>query len=121
MRKLTMVKSMTKAIFALGIALSIFVCNPANAFAAVCSDIICPNGVHDFRGCCQESEGYSCPELTHAYLYGYDHNGEEIYRTCEVTYHYKYCHYVCKYCGLRESMSERHYHLVKITHSVNHP
>lgn len=112
MRKFTMTKSTVKGIFALCIALSIFVGSSAIAFATVCQ--------HDFSECRRENAGYSSLELTHAYVYGKDHNGEEIYRTCEVMYHYQYCHYVCSKCDLRESINERHTHLVKLTHSVNH-
>lgn len=112
MRKLTMTKLTVKAIFVLGIALSIFVSKPATTFAAEC--------VHDFSECYREGTGYSSPELTHEYLYATDENGKEMYRTCEVTYHYQYCHYVCRFCNLRKSASERHAHVVGITHSVNH-
>ena len=109
---------MTKSIFVLCIALSIFVCNPATAFAAVCSKS--PDEVHHFSKCVGENEGYSSPELTHSYLYAFDNKGNEIYKTCEVTYHYKYCHYVCEYCNTRMSTSERHAHVVAMTHSANH-
>ena len=119
MRKLTVMKSMSKTIFALCIALSILVCNSATIFAVASNET--PNRaghVHIFNECCRENDEYSTPELTHSYLYGVDHNGKEIYKTCVVIYTYQYCHYICSICG--ESENGRHTHVISIRHSDNH-
>lgn len=112
-----MKKSVTKTILTFGIVMSIFMFNSASASAVVCSKA--PDEVHHFTKCQHESEGFTRDGGVHAYLYGYDVNGEEIYRSCYITYHYVYCNYVCKYCDTMQGGS-RHTDLVETTHSVNH-
>lgn len=109
---------MKKTIFALCIAMSIFMCDLMLASAVVCS--AAPDGVHHFSG--HESLGslYGVEDGTHEYLYGYDHNEKPIYRNdCKLIQVYRACVFKCAYCNVRES-DVQHGHHVYTLHSVDH-
>lgn len=109
---------MKKTFFALCIALSIFICSSMYASASVCSGS--SDGVHHFTGHQTVGSLGSKENGTHTYLYGYDHNGQPIYKdNCKLTLVYSYCVYKCEYCSVWES-SEQHKHYLYTEHSINH-
>lgn len=116
-----MKKSMKKTAFALCVALSVFMCNSAPAFAS--ARIICngsPDHYHHFSKCQLEKDGYSKDGGTHSYLYGFDINNNPVYKNdCRITMRYQYCNYVCAYCNTKQD-GARHEHHVLDTHSVVH-
>lgn len=111
MRK-EMLKPVSK-IFALCIALSMFVGNGAIALAA------CPNdekGEHHFSKHRWTGEGYS-EYGTHAHYLGRDEYNEEVYETCTWITYYKYCVNACRDCGAVQPGS-RHVEFDYTDHSV---
>lgn len=70
MKASTKKKSVTKTIFAICFALSIFIGNSSFAFAAICDRA--PDGVHHFEAHMQENEGILRHLGPHKYVYGYD-------------------------------------------------
>ena len=101
MRKSKLMKSMSKSVFALCIALSIFVCNSAVASAAVMKEYVSCS-VYGKEGH-QFSAGPTGEEFdtheTHMHYYGKNlTTGEDIYVSCTVTYHFEYWAASCK-CG----------------------
>ena len=83
---------MKKTVFTLSIALSVFLCNTVSASAAVCPNPNAPKGVHHFLEHQQIGFLAARDGGTHSYLYGYDHNGKEIYKNdCEITIYDAYC------------------------------
>lgn len=118
MKASTIKKSMTKTILTLGIALSIFMYNSTFALAAVCNGS--SDGVHHFEQHLEESAGHLKTGGTHRYLYGYDSQKKPIYKDdCKLTYYYKYCNIVCRFCGTKQD-GTRHDHLSSTMHSVSH-
>lgn len=109
---------MKKIFFVLCIALSIFICNSTYASASVCrSASAC---LHEFTEHEAVGTGYK-ENGTHKYLYGYDHNGQPMFRDdCSLTLVYSNCIYKCKYCSVWES-SEQHKHYLYTEHSIDHP
>lgn len=113
-----MKKSMRKTAFALCIALSVFMCKPTLAFAAVC--VNAPDKVHHFSSHRRDGGEYSQTGGFHSYLYGYTAKGQPIYKNdCRLTHVYAYCSNACTYCGTKQD-NTRHTHLARTTHSINH-
>ncbi len=79
-----MKKSMRKTAFALCVALSVFMCKPAFAFAAVCGPS--PDKVHHFDAHQRESGEFGQTGGYHSYLYGYSAQGQPLYKNdCRLT------------------------------------
>ena len=112
-----MKKSMRKTAFALCVALSVFMCKPAFAFAAACRPS--PDGVHHFDGHIRESGEFGRDGGSHSYLYGYTAEKKPIYKNCRLTLIYRYCNNACIYCMTKLDNS-RHTHQDEIRHSDNH-
>lgn len=109
---------MKKIFFALCIALSIFMCTSMYASAVICSGA--PDGVHHFTGHNTLNSISRKDNGTHRYLYGYDHNGQAIYKEdCRLTLVCSNCLYKCEYCGVLES-SKEHQHYLYTEHSIDH-
>ncbi|MCI9191539.1 MAG: hypothetical protein HFH84_18515 [Lachnospiraceae bacterium] len=108
MRKLTVMKSMSKTIFAVCIALSILVCNSVTASAAKCE-------THSFTKSRPTGEEYYSTEGTHMHLFGTDENGKEYYKACALTYHYKYYVKICEKCHI-ELDGSRYVKVESISH-----
>lgn len=111
---------MKKKIVAFCTAMFVFAGSSMTALAAVCPHPNAPEGVHHFNSC-KSVDGGRIEDLgTHTYLYGYDKNNKPIYRDdCRKTQAYKYCIYVCYYCGL-ENQNGAHEHPQGIRHSISH-
>ena len=108
---------MKKTIFALCIALSIFMCNSLSASAAVCPSA--PDKVHHFTAH-QRGLGVTRNGGTHPYLYGYDHEGKAIYKyDCNLILFDYYCKYKCAYCDTYEDNTQ-HMHNASVKHSIDH-
>ena len=113
-----MKKSMRKTAFALCVALSVFMCKPAFAFAAVCGPS--PDKVHHFDAHQRESGEFGQTGGYHSYLYGYSAQGQPLYKNdCRLTFIYKHCNRGCKYCGTKQDNS-RHTHQESVRHSIDH-
>ena len=108
-----MMKSMSKTVFALCIAVSIFVCSSMIA-SANCPDR--KDGLHCFTKHVGTGEGYT-DYLTHDHLIGYDANGREVYKSCQVTMVYEYYVEKCCYCDETQSGSRKLE--CEVRHSVN--
>ena len=118
MKASTKKKSVTKTIFAICFALSIFIGNSSSAFVAICDRA--PDGVHHFEAHMQENEGILRHLGPHKYVYGYDAQRNPIYKyDCQVTTFSRYCNYVCKHCGTKQD-GTRHEHLISTNHSIDH-
>ena len=109
-------KKIYKRISAVVIAVSVFMCASLFAFAAVCPTA--PDGVHHFdhKQVGGESREY---QGNHRYLYGYDANGNEIFRdNCQLYSVYVSCVNECKYCNVQNG--GQHRHMIKFEHSIDH-
>ena len=112
-----MTKSMKKTIFALCIALSVFMCNSTFALAAVCN--LSPDGVHHFSAH-EQGVRFTVDGGFHEYLYGYDSQNRPIYKNdCKITYNNSYCNYVCKHCYIKQDNGQ-HTHSGSTSHSISH-
>ena len=114
MTKFKKMKSISKTVFALCIAMSIFVGNSVIASAKCPGD---KEGLHHFtvhRRTGDENNNYQ----THMHLIGYDSIGDEVYVPCTLTFHSEYCNMVCKDCGETQPGS-RHLEQDPVRHSVN--
>lgn len=112
-----MKKSMKKTVFTFCIALSVFMCNPVFAFAAVCSGA--PDGLHHYTKCVDAGAGQLRDGGSHLYQDGYDSQNRPIYKECHYLEYYRYYDHVCTYCGTVQD-GGRHEHLLTTFHSVNH-
>ena len=113
---------MKKRISALVIAMLVFMCSSSFAFAAE-SDIVPYGGhQHEFTECIRVGNEYREYQNLHTYLYGTDHNGNEIYRNdCQLYSVYQNCKYVCKICSIVEPGGGQHRHFIRFEHSIVHP
>nr|WP_300662770.1 hypothetical protein [uncultured Acetatifactor sp.] len=113
---------MKKKISALIIAMSVFMCGSSFAFAAESGIAPQAGHIHDFKQCVRVGNEYREHPQLHTYLYGYDHNGKEIYRNdCQLYSVYQNCKYVCKVCGIAEPGGGEHRHFIRFEHSILHP
>lgn len=101
---------MKKKILALSMSLALFVCGSTLTASAASSH------VHDFSG---HQAVASAPDTTstHMYLYGIDHNGNNIYKTCTITTKHVYCVYVCTICSAQNNDYGSHKHISATYHS----
>ena len=114
MTKFKKMKSISKTVFALCIAMSIFVGNSVIASAKCPGD---KEGLHHFtvhRRTGDENNNYQ----THMHLIGYDSKGDEVYVPCTLTFHSEYCVRICMDCGAEEPGS-LHLEQGPVRHSVN--
>ncbi len=112
---------MMKRIGALGFAVVLLIYSGFVSWAAVCGSSNSPDGAHDFSVCKRADAGYSVDKGTCVYIYGWDQNGNPIYKNdCRISDRYQWCNYICKYCNQVNDTQGAHPHYVKTVHSVNH-